>query len=286
MGLLKTKSASRRKTVKAPASPLVLIHGFRGTKQGLRLIGKELTKLEENSSEKHVLIAPDLPGFGNGATLKDYSIDSYVKWLKAYLQTIQNRYPGQKITLLGHSFGSIICAAYAAQYPNTIGKLILVNPIATPALEGPKKIMTNLAILYYGIGARLPVKLSHAWLASPLIVRVMSLAMTKTKDPELRAYIHNQHDIYFSRFHSADSVLQSFKASVQHNVGEYAQQIPNKTLLIAGSIDDITPLSDQFALVKKFPNAKLKVIDGVGHLTHYETPKDVAWHIQAFIKSV
>ena len=263
-----------------------MIHGFRGTKQGLSLVSKEITKKARANGLNLALIVPDLPGFGKGATLENYTLEEYVTWLHGYLFSVQKRFPRKKIILLGHSFGSIICAAYAKKYPKTIGSLILVNPIAAPALEGPKKALTKLAISYYKIGAMLPQKLAHTWLAAPPIVRVMSIAMAKTKDAELRHYIHDQHARYFSRFHSPASVLAAFRTSVQHTVAESAADIPLKTLLIAGSIDDITPLSDQFALVKKFPQATLKVIDNVGHLTHYETPETVARHVYAFITSV
>ena len=261
--------------------PIVMIHGFRGTKQGLSLIGKEIIKAGEADGDTYAVVAPDLPGFGRGATLATYTLEDYVKWLHGYLLSVQRRFPRKKLILLGHSFGSIICAAYAKKYPKTLGKLILVNPIGAPALEGPKKTLTHLAILYYKIGA-----VAHQWLASPLIVRVMSGVMAKTKDKTLRKYIHGQHAQYFSRFHSPKTVLEAFQTSVSHTVRDFAADIPLKTLLIAGSIDDITPLSDQFALVKKFPDATLRIIDHVGHLTHYEAPKNVARFVQAFIKSV
>lgn len=259
-----------------------MIHGFRGTNQGLRLVAKHLRQADS----RYTILAPDLPGFGRGASLPDYSLDSYVEWLYHYLKAVQSRFPRRKVILFGHSFGSIICAAYAKKYPKTIGKLILVNPIGAPALEGPKKTLTKLAITYYKIGAILPERLAQAWLASPLIVRVMSITMAKTKDRNLRRFIHAQHDQYFSKFHSPASVLEAFQTSVEHTVLEFAPHIPVKTLLIAGSIDDITPLSKQFALVKQLPDAQLKVIDDVGHLTHYETPQVVARHTYAFIKSV
>lgn len=271
-----------RRSVSSSSIPVVLIHGFRGTKQGLALINKELLQNNPN----YALYTPDLPGFGKGKTLHHYTLTAYVTWLRTYIRTVQRRHPNTPITLIGHSFGSIICAAYARQYTDTIKSLILINPIGTPALEGPRKTLTKLAILYYKIGAALPEKSAHRWLASPLIVRVMSITMAKTKDKELLKFIHSQHDIYFSKFHSPVAVLEAFETSVSHNVGEFAQSIPVKTLLIAGALDDITPLSAQYALVKKFPKAKLKVIDSVGHLTHYEAPKEVARYIQAFIKSV
>lgn len=254
---------------------IIMIHGFRGTHHGLLLIAKRLKGVN--------IIVPDLPGFGRGPKLKNYDLDSYVEWLHGYIEK-------QKLTrqplLMGHSFGSIICAAYAKKYPKTIQKLILVNPIGAPALEGPNKIMTKLAVLYYKIGAKLPEKPANAWLSSKPIVRVMSLTMAKTHDKGLRTFIHHQHDRYFSRFHSAQSVLEGFTTSISHNVGEFAKAIPVPTLLIAGSLDDITPLSVQYNLAKKFPRARLKVINDVGHLTHYETPERVASYIQAFIKSV
>ena len=114
----------------------------------------------------------------------------------------------------------------------------------------------------------------------------MSLTLSKTHDKQLRAYIHHQHRQHFSRFRSAQSVLEGFKTSISHSVRDFAPNISTQTLLIAGSLDDITPLGDQYALVKLFPKATLKVINDVGHLTHYETPEQVAKYVQAFIKSV
>jgi pimeloyl-ACP methyl ester carboxylesterase len=252
-----------------------MIHGFRGTHHGLLLIA--------NFLKGNRLVIPDLPGFGKGESLEQYDLENYVLWLHRYIKALQLKQPP---VLLGHSFGSIICAAYAEKYPNTIRQLVLVNPIGAPALEGPNKIMTKLAIAYYKIGSKLPEKSAYRWLAAKPIVKVMSVTMAKTHDKELRAFIHEQHRQHFSRFHSAQSVLEGFRTSISHTVRDFAPNISVPTLLIAGSLDDITPLSDQYGLVKLFPNAKLKVINNVGHLTHYETPEKVADYVQAFIKSV
>jgi len=253
---------------------IIMIHGFRGTHHGLLLIANHL--------KGNRLVIPDLPGFGKGEKMKNYDLNSYVLWLHRYIEKLQLAEPP---VLLGHSFGSIVCAAYAEKYPKTIKKLVLVNPIGSPALEGPSKVMTKLAILYYKIGARLPEKTAYKWLGSQPVVKLVSVTMTKTHNKEMRAFIHQQHRQHFSRFHSAQSVLEGFKTSVSHNVREFAPKISTPTLLIAGSLDDITPLGDQYALVKKFPKATLKVINNVGHLTHYETPELVAKYVQDFIKS-
>lgn len=271
----RTQPAIPKSQMQSTKPTIIMIHGFRGTHHGLLLIAKQLKGLN--------IIIPDLPGFGNGPKLSHYQLDEYVEWLHEFIE--KQNLPAVPI-LLGHSFGSIVSAAYAKAYPKSIKELILVNPIGAPALEGPKKIMTKLAIFYYKVGAKLPEKAAHSWLSSKAVVRIMSVTMAKTHDKGLRSFIHAQHDRYFSRFHSPQSVLESFTTSVSHNVGEFARNIPVPTLLIAGSLDDITPLSAQYGLVKKFPKAYLKVINDVGHLTHYETPEKVATLIQAFVKVV
>ncbi len=254
---------------------LILIHGFRGTHHGLSLIADHLKNV--------TTIMPDLPGFGEGDRLKTYDLDSYVEWLRHFIDTQNLKNPP---ALLGHSFGSVICAAYAKKYPKTIDRLILVNPIGAPALEGPKAVMSQLAVFYYWVGTKLPSSFAKKWLASHPIVMVMSVTLAKTKDKKLRAFIHDQHRQYFSLFHSARSVAEGFKTSVTNNVRDFAPDIETSTLLIVGAQDDITPLEKQKELQKLFPHARLELIKNVGHLTHYETPDQVAAFVQAFIKPV
>lgn len=254
---------------------IILIHGFRGTHQGLALIAEHLP--EYNT------IIPDLPGFGDGDRLETHDLDSYVKWLKTFIEKQNLKTPP---VLLGHSFGSIVSAAYAKKYPKTISKLILVNPIGAPALEGPKAVMSKLAVFYYWVGTKLPGSFAQKWLASNLIVMVMSVTMAKTKDKKLRQFIHNEHRHYFSLFHTSKSVAEGFSISVNNSVPDFAKDIKTPTLLIAGAQDDITPIQKQKDLERLFPDAKLEIIQNVGHLTHYETPDQVAASIQAFMTSL
>ena len=72
--------------------------------------------------------------------------------------------------ILGHSFGSIVVAAAVAAGLQT-SRVILVNPIGAPALEGPRGILTRLAVFYYWAGAKLPRRLGEALLRNGLIVQ-------------------------------------------------------------------------------------------------------------------
>ena len=146
-------------------------------------------------------------------------------------------------------------------------------------------MLTRLAVLYYRIAALLPERLGFALLRNRAIVRVMSVAMAKTREPRLRRWIHGQHDRYFSRFADRRVVLEAFRASVSSDVSHFAARIAAPTLLVAADRDDITPIAAQHALLKRFPDARLEVLTGVGHLIHYEKPVEAAHAIAEFLRS-
>jgi pimeloyl-ACP methyl ester carboxylesterase len=254
---------------------ILVIHGFRGDHHGLLRVADQLPGMR--------LIMPDLPGFGSSAafTAAEHSVAGYVRFVADFIAALDL---GPDTVLLGHSFGSIIASHFVAAYPGTVAELILINPIAAPALEGPKGLMTKLAVLYYEAAARLPRRPGQALLRSQLIVRVMSETMAKTRDKQLRRFIHAQHSSYFSAFADRDSLLQAFKASVGSHVSEVAGQLTLPVLLIAGEKDEIAALPDQHRLLARLPDGHLDVIPGVGHLIHYETPAAAARFIRRFLK--
>lgn len=253
---------------------IVMVHGFRGDHHGLEpVVAQNVTGVR--------VISPDLPGFGESSPFPDrtHDIDGYAAWLAAFVEQLA---PGGRVVLLGHSFGSIIVSAALAQ-GLPADAVVLVNPIAAPALSGPRSVLTCLAVFYYRAGARLPERLGYALLQNRAIVRVMSVSMAKTRERALRRWIHAEHDRYFSAFANRQVVLEAFTASVGHDVSEYAGRITVPTLLVAADRDDITPLAAQHRLHSLFPHASLTVIEGVGHLIHYEKPAEAAAAITEFL---
>ncbi|MFB8147030.1 alpha/beta fold hydrolase [Microbacterium sp. NPDC056003] len=250
---------------------VIAVHGFRGEHHGLEPVVAHLPDVR--------IISPDLPGFGETPPLPGirHDLDTYGRWLREFAATVS---PGAVV--LGHSFGSIVVSAAVAGGLDT-PRVILVNPIGAPALEGPRGLLTRLAVFYYWAGARLPKRAGDALLRNGLIVRVMSESMAKTKDADLRRFIHAQHDTYFSRFADRDVLHDAFVASVSSDVREFAPRIAQPTLLVAAVHDDITPIEAERHLVTLFPEADLVEIDDVGHLIHYETPAAAATAIRAFL---
>lgn len=252
---------------------IVLVHGFRGDHHGLEPVVAQLPGFR--------MISPDLPGFGESAVLtaSRHDISGYGRWLAEFVAVLGLT---GRIVVLGHSFGSIIVAASVAGGLQA-HDVVLVNPIAAPALAGPRGILTRLAVFYYWAAASLPERLGFALLRNRVIVRAMSVTMAKTGDPGLRRWIHNQHDRYFSAFADRRVVLEAFTASVGADVSEFAAGIRQRTLLIAAEKDDITPVAAQHRLHALFPDATLEVIPDVGHLIHYEVPAQAADALRRFL---
>jgi pimeloyl-ACP methyl ester carboxylesterase len=253
------------------AQTLLAVHGFRGEHHGLEPVVAHLPGVR--------VVMPDLPGFGETPPLpgRRHDLAAYAEWLTAFAAAAA---PGAVV--VGHSFGSIVAsAAVAGGLPTP--RLILINPIGAPALEGPRGVFTRLAIWYYDLGARLPRRLGEALLRNRLIVRVMSLAMVKTRDARLRRFVHAQHDTYFSRFADRDVLRDAFVTSVSNDVRASAPRIAQPTLLIAAVQDDITPIEAERRLSALFADAELVEIDGVGHLIHYEKPREAASAITRFL---
>jgi pimeloyl-ACP methyl ester carboxylesterase len=162
--------------------------------------------------------------------------------------------------------------------------VVLVNPISAPALEGPSRLASRVAEAYYVAADRLPERAGRALLANPVIVRSMSVFMAKTRDRSLRRWIHGQHAAYFSSFATRRVVLEAFRASISGTVRDRAHELMMPVLLIAAEQDDIGSVESQRGLAALVPDATLAVLPDVGHLVHYEKPREAALLIENFLE--
>ena len=252
---------------------IVMVHGLRGTHHGLELIAAGLPD--------HRVVVPDLPGFGDSGPMvgRRHDAQGYASAMIELIKLLGDR----PVVLLGHSFGSIVAAHVASSAPELVTKLVLVNPISTPALRGPRVMLSSLASAYYSLGKALPPRMGNSLLANRWVVLGASRAMIRTKDKRLRRYIDESHLRYFSRFHSPALLSETFAASVSNTVTDYADALSMPTLLVAGETDEIAPLAGQRVLADRLPQARLAVIPHVGHLVHYETPEAAAYEIRRFL---
>jgi pimeloyl-ACP methyl ester carboxylesterase len=254
------------------AVTIVVAHGYRGEHHGLEPVIAQFRGVR--------FIGADMPGFGeSGELTAGHSIDSYAHWLAAFMKEL-------KLTdavVLGHSFGSIISSYAIANELIAPPKLILINPIAAPALEGPSAFLTRLTMAFYRVSLKLPERIGYWQLSNWMVIRGMSVKLAETKDKVLRRWIHDQHHTYFGRFASRQSVVDSFDASVSYTVGDFAEKLTMPVLLIGAEKDPITAVKHLHALAARIPSGELHVIPNVGHLIHYEVPRVAAELIIGFL---
>jgi pimeloyl-ACP methyl ester carboxylesterase len=248
---------------------LVFVHGYRGNHFGLAAIVGALPEFR--------VLSLDLPGFGETPEFTGkHSVENYAVWLREVVAKIA---PADAI-IVAHSFGTIVTAKAAAE--GLANRLVLINPVSMFKLNSTERFLKTCTDTFYALGGGLPSVLGNALLANPLMVRLMSEVLTKSKEKALREFVHRQHHLHFSEYSSRRVAVEGYHASVSASVAQFAELIGNSTLLIAAELDDITSLDNQKRVLPLFPNAQLRVIHGVGHLVHYETPVACAQLIREF----
>jgi pimeloyl-ACP methyl ester carboxylesterase len=97
--------------------PVVLLHGYAETSHmWLPLIAK--------LADQHTVIAPDLRGFGQSSAPED----GYTKAAMAQdIHALVKRLKYERIRLVGHDIGLMVAYAYAAQYPDDVDRLVLME---------------------------------------------------------------------------------------------------------------------------------------------------------------
>jgi pimeloyl-ACP methyl ester carboxylesterase len=97
--------------------PVVLLHGYAETSHmWLPLI--------EKLSGKHTVIAPDLRGFGESSAPPDgYTKAAMAQDIHALVKSLNY----DRIRLVGHDIGLMVAYAYAAQYPDEVDRLVLME---------------------------------------------------------------------------------------------------------------------------------------------------------------
>jgi pimeloyl-ACP methyl ester carboxylesterase len=103
--------------VAGQGDPIVLLHGYAQTSRMWRPLIAELAK-------SHMVIAPDLRGFGN-TSKPDGGYDKKTMAQDVQALTVALGYP--RIGIVGHDIGLMVAYAYAAQYPGSVNRIALMD---------------------------------------------------------------------------------------------------------------------------------------------------------------
>ena len=195
-------------------------------------------------SAKYRVLAPDLPG--NGETPEpptDWHVDDYVDFTIRFI----SHFGCKKVILLGHSFGGrvIIKMANRVDLPFEITKIILVDSAGIRPEKSAEQKMKEGAVRF---GKKLISK-------NPALLNKMQSKMGsadyKAASPLMRKVLVN---------------------TVNEDLTDLLPGIRQDTLLIWGTLDTATPITDAEKMERLIPEAGLARIEGAGHFSFLENP--------------
>jgi pimeloyl-ACP methyl ester carboxylesterase len=244
-----------------PTKPVIIcLHGYGGSSVDWRYQMHDL-------SDSYRVIAWNAPGYMLSDELKtDYpTCKDYADALADFCNALKL----DKVYLLGNSFGSRISQCFAYYYPERVIKIAFAGPSAGKKMTYEEK---NQMIIRYEDaikdgGYSFPIKRAESLIApnsSPELLALVRKGMMGThKQPFMRG-IH-------------------FIISDNYTPEIIATKATMPVLLIAGTEDKVSPIAINAEPIKKaFPNAKLEILQGIGHLPHLEAYKQVNQLVRAF----
>lgn len=216
---------------------VVMLHGWASNIELFRPSAEAI-------SAKYYVLAPDLPGAGETPEPPtDWYVDNYTDFVIEFIR----HFGLKRVILLGHSFGGrvIIKMANRPDLPFTIDKIILVDSAGIrPEKSSEQKMKEGVS----KFGKKL---LSH----SPKLLDKMQ-SMVGSED-----------------YRNASPLMRKILVNtVNEDLTGLLPGVKPSTLLIWGTLDTATPITDAMKMEELMPDAGLARIEGCGHFAFIENP--------------
>jgi pimeloyl-ACP methyl ester carboxylesterase len=248
---------------------VLLIHGFGGFLESWK---HNITDLSKNYS----VYAVDLPGHGlSSALLDNYTLKKGVSFVVDFIEAMRIN----PVSLIGHSAGGLICASIAADYPEMVEKLVLVDTaginknipsafrIATiPVLRQIVFKLSSRTFIKYGTRRVFfdPQIIDQDW---------VDLSYKYFQMPKLK---HTLLDIL--RFNAGINGLKS-----EVILTSKLKLIQSPTLIIHGDHDHIIPLDHIPEACRFIPRVRCEIFDRCGHCPQIENVVRFNWLVLSFL---
>jgi pimeloyl-ACP methyl ester carboxylesterase len=201
----------------------------------------------------------DLPGQGRGEFLEGPPEMTFEDQLLILATVIDTLRAGEKVFLLGGSWGSVLCAAFAARQPDIVERMVLASFSTVPNAR-----LVELATL-----GRRHVEENNLRALADVFVKGFCDGLSAV----LKAQISQQ--IGSLSPHQARSLYaMSFLFAEGANLQSYADlsRIRAKVLIVNGGADPILAQDNLKVALASIPNSIGKIVPGVGHFLHFEQP--------------
>lgn len=265
MSQIQTKNASLSTGVRlryvqqGPRSddaPIVLLHGFTDS-------WFSFSRLLECLPEGRCAYALDLRGHGESdRPLRGYAITDLAADVAAFLEQLDIR----EALLVGHSMGSLIAQVVAVSSPERVGRVVLIGSSAETREEDVRELRDVLE----SFDESVPREFARGFQQSTVHRPVPAEFFQRVVDESCR--------VPARVWRAAAAAILSFEPT------PFLPQITQPALVLWGDRDAYFRRSDQDALMKALPNARLEVFPDVGHSPHWEIPEQVARIVERFAR--
>lgn len=233
---------------------VLLLHGWGSN---ITLFNHTISVLER----KYKVVAMDMPGFGESdEPAEPWCVDDYVDFVLKFLES----YNVKKITLLGHSFGGrVIIKMCSRELPFEIDKIILVDSAGVKPQKTLKQ-KTKQSIF-------------------KATKKIYSAAPVQKMFPDALENLRKRNGS--ADYNAASPIMrQTLVRVVNEDLCELMPNVKAPTLLIWGTADDATPLSDAKIMEKLMPEAGLVTFEGAGHYSFLECQAQYGRVLASFMK--
>lgn len=243
--------------------PIVLLHGAMTSHEDWAEAFGALSRLGR-------VIAIDRPGHGASRRPRfEASSHAQARQIHAGLERLGVKRP----LMVGHSFGGIVAMAYGADFPEETAGLVLAAPLAFPEVRPAEHLLfASRSAPFIG-----PMAAEMARLTDPALVKVMQRLMFAPHPvpPQWR----ERYPI--ARILSREQTVQEGEDAASIFPGMPEGRVEPARILcpvhiLAGDKDMIAlPSRHAKRLARMLPDAKLTMVEGVGHMVHVLRPDTV-----------
>jgi len=255
----------------AGVDTFLLLHGYAGSSFSWRYWAPRL-------AERGHVVAIDLKGFGRAPKPEDglYAPDHQAELVVRLI----DRYDLRRITLIGHSLGGgvalIVALRLRDRNPDRLRRLVLVASAAYAQARPPfARLADHPRTTSLGFRTLGPRRVARGVLRSIVYDRA------RVDDEQVRGYA----DPLDSR-EAVSALLAAARQLLPEGLERLIARYPEldvPTLLIWGRQDKVVPLWVGQRLERDLPDARLRVLEGCGHLPAEELPAESWALLEAFL---
>ena len=253
---------------------ILLLHGFGANVSTWDLVLNEL-------GDAGFVVAYDRAAFGfterpeSWTGTNPYSTAGQLEVIQALIDEFG---AGKEVVILGHSAGGNLAAAFAAQNPEAVDQLILLDP-AIYSTGGGSSWLNWI----YDIP-----QLNHVGpaLVSSIATSGLDLLNESYYDKSLVTEELKAKYTAPLKITGWEKAFWNYnKAPRTTNVDKQLASISMPTLVITGDTDEVVATADSIRLAGELPNAQLVVIKNCGHLPNEEKSQEFLTAVAGFLQA-